>query len=269
MAFARVRLVTVRPRRRRRPGQHGVAQRCDKAAACPFPRCETAEPGYRSSSSSTGADESCSMRRGQEPKTNSRGQPGSPALGWPSGNNRSGSGRSNSRMRTKPALRSSFPSASGKPSKPNSPRTANGSANSRRGFPSNSTGPRESPPHGQPRSEPQGSPAPRPMECPCFQLGNREEVRIVLVVVVHGEFQPGDSRAENEAPEHASSGRESQATRDASSSSNAEPGIPRSIRKPRLAGLSVSGRRASNPRPSAWEADALPTELRPRVLATG
>jgi hypothetical protein len=26
----------------------------------------------------------------------------------------------------------------------------------------------------------------------------------------------------------------------------------------------VSGRRASNPRPSAWEADALPTELRPR-----
>src|SRR4051812_28899533 len=25
-----------------------------------------------------------------------------------------------------------------------------------------------------------------------------------------------------------------------------------------------SGRRASNPRPSAWEADALPTELRPR-----
>ena len=28
---------------------------------------------------------------------------------------------------------------------------------------------------------------------------------------------------------------------------------------------SASGRRASNPRPSAWEADALPTELRPRV----
>ncbi len=26
----------------------------------------------------------------------------------------------------------------------------------------------------------------------------------------------------------------------------------------------ASGRRASNPRPSAWEADALPTELRPR-----
>ena len=28
--------------------------------------------------------------------------------------------------------------------------------------------------------------------------------------------------------------------------------------------LSQSGRRGSNPRPSAWEADALPTELRPR-----
>ena len=27
---------------------------------------------------------------------------------------------------------------------------------------------------------------------------------------------------------------------------------------------SRSGRRGSNPRPSAWEADALPTELRPR-----
>ena len=30
------------------------------------------------------------------------------------------------------------------------------------------------------------------------------------------------------------------------------------------AGKSPSGRRGSNPRPSAWEADALPTELRPR-----
>ncbi len=29
---------------------------------------------------------------------------------------------------------------------------------------------------------------------------------------------------------------------------------------------SRSGRRGSNPRPSAWEADALPTELRPRCL---
>jgi hypothetical protein len=35
-------------------------------------------------------------------------------------------------------------------------------------------------------------------------------------------------------------------------------------RKPPKRGLSLSGRRASNPRPSAWEADALPTELRPR-----
>src|SRR5947199_6286974 len=30
-------------------------------------------------------------------------------------------------------------------------------------------------------------------------------------------------------------------------------------------GLCASGRRGSNPRPSAWEADALPTELRPRA----
>jgi Flp pilus assembly pilin Flp len=29
--------------------------------------------------------------------------------------------------------------------------------------------------------------------------------------------------------------------------------------------VSRSGRRGSNPRPSAWEADALPTELRPRA----
>jgi hypothetical protein len=35
--------------------------------------------------------------------------------------------------------------------------------------------------------------------------------------------------------------------------------------KRRLAGTSQSGRRGSNPRPSAWEADALPTELRPRA----
>src|SRR3954452_10598686 len=35
-------------------------------------------------------------------------------------------------------------------------------------------------------------------------------------------------------------------------------------KKPRLAGLLWSGRRGSNSRPSAWEADALPTELRPR-----
>jgi len=36
------------------------------------------------------------------------------------------------------------------------------------------------------------------------------------------------------------------------------------IRKPALRALPTSGRRVSNPRPSAWEADALPTELRPR-----
>ena len=30
-------------------------------------------------------------------------------------------------------------------------------------------------------------------------------------------------------------------------------------------GTFSSGRRGSNPRPSAWEADALPTELRPRL----
>src|SRR5215218_7750440 len=32
-------------------------------------------------------------------------------------------------------------------------------------------------------------------------------------------------------------------------------------------GFLWSGRRGSNPRPSAWEADALPTELRPRWAA--
>ena len=30
----------------------------------------------------------------------------------------------------------------------------------------------------------------------------------------------------------------------------------------------MSGKRDSNPRPSAWEADALPTELLPRILHT-
>src|SRR5262249_23739333 len=35
-------------------------------------------------------------------------------------------------------------------------------------------------------------------------------------------------------------------------------------KKPRFRGFSLSGRWGSNPRPSAWEADALPTELRPR-----
>src|SRR5580658_10271396 len=32
-----------------------------------------------------------------------------------------------------------------------------------------------------------------------------------------------------------------------------------------FAGLSQSGERGSNPRPSAWEADALPTELSPHA----
>jgi putative SOS response-associated peptidase YedK len=34
--------------------------------------------------------------------------------------------------------------------------------------------------------------------------------------------------------------------------------------RPCFQGLSLSGERGSNPRPSAWEADALPTELSPR-----
>ena len=40
---------------------------------------------------------------------------------------------------------------------------------------------------------------------------------------------------------------------------------PRTNKSPHRAGFSRSGRRGSNPRPSAWEADALPTELRPRL----
>lgn len=35
-------------------------------------------------------------------------------------------------------------------------------------------------------------------------------------------------------------------------------------KRPDFRALSVSGERGSNPRPSAWEADALPTELSPR-----
>ena len=31
-------------------------------------------------------------------------------------------------------------------------------------------------------------------------------------------------------------------------------------------GLLLSGKRGSNPRPSAWEADALPTELFPQMV---
>src|SRR5438094_769886 len=37
----------------------------------------------------------------------------------------------------------------------------------------------------------------------------------------------------------------------------------------RLSYASTSGRRGSNPRPSAWKADALPTELRPRARRSG
>ena len=41
-------------------------------------------------------------------------------------------------------------------------------------------------------------------------------------------------------------------------------GLWNAYKKGRFTALSRSGRRGSNPRPSAWEADALPTELRPR-----
>jgi hypothetical protein len=40
--------------------------------------------------------------------------------------------------------------------------------------------------------------------------------------------------------------------------------VPRTARAPVFAANRLSGRRASNPRPLAWEANALPTELRPR-----
>jgi hypothetical protein len=36
-----------------------------------------------------------------------------------------------------------------------------------------------------------------------------------------------------------------------------------------IARMEVSGKRDSNPRPSAWEADALPTELFPRECCYG
>src|SRR5207253_1719284 len=40
---------------------------------------------------------------------------------------------------------------------------------------------------------------------------------------------------------------------------------PASVREsPDVRGFLMSGERGSNPRPSAWEADALPTELSPR-----
>src|SRR5688572_28060102 len=40
--------------------------------------------------------------------------------------------------------------------------------------------------------------------------------------------------------------------------------LPRRCSTPELQGRYWSGRRDSNPRPSAWKADALPTELLPR-----
>ena len=42
--------------------------------------------------------------------------------------------------------------------------------------------------------------------------------------------------------------------------------LPRKRSTPELHWLVVSGRRGSNPRPSAWKADALPTELLPRFF---
>ena len=42
--------------------------------------------------------------------------------------------------------------------------------------------------------------------------------------------------------------------------------LPRKRSTPELHWRSLSGRRGSNPRPSAWKADALPTELLPQFL---
>ena len=42
--------------------------------------------------------------------------------------------------------------------------------------------------------------------------------------------------------------------------------LPRKRSTPELHWLFKSGRRGSNPRPSAWKADALPTELLPRFI---
>ena len=41
--------------------------------------------------------------------------------------------------------------------------------------------------------------------------------------------------------------------------------LPRKRSTPELHWRSLSGRRGSNPRPSAWKADALPTELLPQI----
>ena len=43
------------------------------------------------------------------------------------------------------------------------------------------------------------------------------------------------------------------------------PSLPRKCSTPELHRLEQSGKRGSNPRPSAWKADALPTELFPLV----
>ena len=45
--------------------------------------------------------------------------------------------------------------------------------------------------------------------------------------------------------------------------------LPRKRSTPELHRQKVSGRRNSNPRPSAWKADALPTELLPLVAFRG
>ena len=42
--------------------------------------------------------------------------------------------------------------------------------------------------------------------------------------------------------------------------------LPRKRSTPELHWRSLSGRRGSNPRPSAWKADALPTELLPQIF---
>jgi hypothetical protein len=50
----------------------------------------------------------------------------------------------------------------------------------------------------------------------------------------------------------------------------ATPSLPRTCSTPELRGLAAifwSGRRGSNPRPTAWKAVTLPTELLPRFLA--
>ena len=45
--------------------------------------------------------------------------------------------------------------------------------------------------------------------------------------------------------------------------------LPRKRSTPELHWLTMSGRRGSNPRPSAWKADALPTELLPQIKKCG